>query len=108
MSTNTLPPSPAEIKNDGRDARLSVGYSNQAEWSLRKELNQIATTTCKPASAAFALCSKANGLSVIFNCRKENREMNDCYSRVTNPEAFERYKEMRKEEIMKPPPVEEP
>jgi hypothetical protein len=89
----------ASKKDSGRDGRLQ--FSNMAEHSLRKELIAKGVAGCKKEMTAFAECSKASGLMVIFNCRGENRTMNDCLGKYTSGEELERLKGERAREVAK-------
>ncbi|KAJ8600686.1 hypothetical protein CTAYLR_008315 [Chrysophaeum taylorii] len=80
-----------------RDARLQ--WSKRAEYEARKELSAIALKKCDSHLKAFSDCAKANNLLVVFQCRKENREMNACLHQYTNDDAFEAYKIKRSAEL---------
>ncbi len=94
-----MPESAADRKDTGRDGRLSI--SNQAEYALRKELNRIALKACNPVVKKFVDCSKREGFFVVFNCRAENREQNECLKQYTNDKAFEEYKAKRAAELQR-------
>ena len=80
------------VSDPGRDGRLT--WSKYAEHEARKELSAIAIRKCDAHLAAFSRCAREQNLLVVFNCRAENRRMNDCLHRYTNETAFEEYKEM--------------
>lgn len=86
------------ISDDARDSRLK--WSKRAEYEVRKELSMIATKKCDSFLKAFSECAKEQNLMVVFNCRKHNREMNECLHQYTNDEAFEAYKLKRSQELL--------
>ena len=98
VETNT-PYNAASKKDASRDDRLQ--YSNMAEHSLRKELNELALKSCQPQCKAFGDCAKDSGLLVVWSCRGANNTMNECLASFTNPKAFEAYKAKRAGEIAK-------
>ena len=89
----------SQAKDDSRNNRLT--FSNMAEHTIRKELNEIALKSCSDATKAFGECAKSNGLMVVINCRSLNNSMNECLNKYTNPKAFDEYKAKRALEIEK-------
>ena len=85
------------VSDPGRDGRLT--WSKYAEHEARKELSAIAIRKCDAHLAAFSRCAREQNLLVVFNCRAENRRMNDCLHRYTNETAFEDYKLRRGKEL---------
>ena len=85
------------VSDPGRDGRLT--WSKYAEHEARKELSAIAIRKCDAHLAAFSRCAREQNLLVVFNCRAENRRMNDCLHRYTNETAFEEYKLRRGKEL---------
>ena len=96
-NSNSSTLSPADRKDNGRDARLS--YSNQAEHYLRKELSTIAKKECAKYSKQLGDCAKREGLFVAFKCRNENRSLNECLHKFTNEDNFAKYSQKRAEEV---------
>jgi hypothetical protein len=77
MSDNVQNPpirSSIDLKNDARDARLSIRKSSEEKY--RKELLEIARTKCSDHSKAFRDCSVREGLLVVIKCREECRASN--------------------------------
>ena len=66
----------------------------------REELYKHALKECESKVKAFVDCSKAEGLLVIFNCRKHNNEMNECLARFNTPENWMRVKNGDAESIL--------
>mmetsp|Transcript_11279 Transcript_11279/g.10908 ORF Transcript_11279/g.10908 Transcript_11279/m.10908 type:complete len:116 (-) Transcript_11279:74-421(-) len=79
-----------EVKSDGRDSRLQRTRKNNEEV-LRKKMQIEAQETCASKFTAFGACAKEHSLMVIFNCRKENREMSDCMETNCSAKKFEEY-----------------
>lgn len=67
---------------------------------MKQELNQIALEKCREFVENFVLCSKENGMLVVFKCRSENKKVNECLKSITNKKAFEVYKEKRQSELL--------
>ena len=67
---------------------------------LREELHEIALAKCDNIIRDFVDCSKASGILVVFKCREQNKNMNDCLTSYKNAEAFERYRSMREAELV--------
>lgn len=88
----------------GQDARLK--WTKKAELRLQEELKYIARKKCDSAIANFAQCAEENGLLVIFRCNQQNKKMNECLGKYTNPQSFEDYKRSREEELMGKSPQE--
>ncbi|GMI08486.1 hypothetical protein TrVE_jg6689 [Triparma verrucosa] len=87
----------ADRKDTGRDGRLKL--SNQADYALRKELNNIAKANCVDLSVKLGDCARKEGILVVFKCREENKGLNACLSQYTNDKAFEEYKIKRASEL---------
>ena len=85
-------------KDSSRESRLH--WTNQAEHTLRKELNDIALQKCRDQVENFVACSKEVGLLVVFKCREQNAEMNQCLRQYTNDEAFQEFKKEREKTII--------
>ena len=88
----------AATKDTGRLDRLH--WSNQAEHTLRKELNDIALKKCKSLVEDFANCAASAGLKVVWTCRPANNAMNACLHPLTSNKAFEEYKASREKVIL--------
>ena len=86
-------------RDRARNERLTNKGSLQLEKNLSEELQRIALKACDHKVRAFAECAKAQGMLVVFKCRGENREMNECCRQYTNPEAFAAYKVKRMAEL---------
>ena len=71
-------------------------WSKAADEKLRKMFLANARQQCDPIVRKFVECSKENGMMVVFNCRQENTDMNDCVRQYSSDEKWKAY---RKEKI---------
>ncbi|GMH35643.1 hypothetical protein BSKO_03511 [Bryopsis sp. KO-2023] len=67
--------------------------SKRAEQGLRHQLKKNALDRCKPCIEAYVACTKPRLLSVIWECRGQLDEMNECLAPYTSDEALGRLKE---------------
>uniref|UniRef100_A0A7S2US42 COX assembly mitochondrial protein n=1 Tax=Fibrocapsa japonica TaxID=94617 RepID=A0A7S2US42_9STRA len=81
-----------------RNSRLS--WSNQAQYRLQQELNEVALQKCADQVKAFADCSKDSGFLVIWSCREQNKAMNECLHSYTSQECLEAYQREREQQLM--------
>lgn len=89
----------AQIKDDGRDARLS--FRRFAEHKMKREFKEEAIKKCSEHLKNFGQCAQENGLFVVFKCRDLNRKINECMAEHNSPEAFERYLKDNEAELQK-------
>eukprot|EP00946_MAST-07B_sp_MAST-7B-sp1_P005062 g5062.t1 len=88
----------AQAKTDQRSGRfgnpLGIRKGSEAlvDQRLREELVEKALKLCYNEQKAFADCAKKYGMGVIFMCRQENDQMNECLHRYTSDEALAKYK----------------
>jgi hypothetical protein len=70
----------ADMKQDARDARLSLRKSQ--EEMLRKRLENIAKEKCNAEIRGFAECAQQEGLWVVWSCREKSNhsEFSICLS----------------------------
>mmetsp|Transcript_158 Transcript_158/g.206 ORF Transcript_158/g.206 Transcript_158/m.206 type:complete len:103 (+) Transcript_158:170-478(+) len=68
-------------------------WSNAADEKIRKEFLKQAREKCKPSVEKFVECSRKHNLLVIFKCREENREMNDCVGQYTSEQQWNEFRE---------------
>ena len=93
------PPDRVQVKDDGRDARLS--FRRFAEHKMKREFKEEAIKKCQPHMNNFGQCAQENGLFVVFKCRDFNRKINECMAEHNSPEAFERYLLNNQDELEK-------
>ncbi|KAL7432710.1 hypothetical protein ACHAXH_004123 [Discostella pseudostelligera] len=96
--TNT-PDIKAQIKDDGRDARLS--FRRFAEHKMKREFKEVAIKKCEEHLKNFGQCAQDNGLLVVFKCRELNRKINECMVEHNSPEKFEAYLKDHEDELEK-------
>ena len=101
MSTPTENPPEvkAQIKDEGRDSRLS--FRQFAEHKMRREFKDVAIEKCRDHMRNFGQCAQDNGLLVVFKCRDLNRKINDCMMEHNSPERFEEYLKTHADELEK-------
>ena len=76
------------------------GPAARAPQKLREELHEIALAKCDSVIREFVDCSKEAGILVVFKCREQNKGMNACLTSFKNAEAFERYRNIRENELV--------
>lgn len=102
MSTpneNNTPDTKAQIKDDGRDARLS--FRRFAEHKMKREFKEEAIKKCEEHLKNFGRCAQDNGLLVVFKCRDLNKKINECMVEHNSPQKFEAYLKDHEEELEK-------
>merc|ERR1712166_458604 len=73
----------ARMESENRDGRLTARKTFPEEKRIMDIVKAEALKKCQPDIAAFAECAKSNNIFVIFNCRGENRKMNDCVNQFS-------------------------
>lgn len=102
MSAPSEPNQPdirAQIKDDGREARLS--FRRFAEHKMKREFKEEAIKKCEVHMKNFGQCAQDNGLLVVFKCRELNRKINECMAEHNSPERFEAYLREHSDELEK-------
>ena len=99
MSTpnHNTPADRAQIKDDGRDARLS--FRRFAEHKMKREFKEEAIKKCEVHLKNFGQCAQDSGLLVVWKCRDLNRKINECMHEHNSPEAFEAYMKANQDEL---------
>jgi len=87
------------MKDMGREGRLS--FKNFAEHQMRREFKDQAIDKCRDQINAFGKCAQENGLLVVFNCRKFNKDMNECMQLHNSEEEFQKYLDLHTEDLNK-------
>mmetsp|Transcript_9256 Transcript_9256/g.18539 ORF Transcript_9256/g.18539 Transcript_9256/m.18539 type:complete len:98 (-) Transcript_9256:90-383(-) len=64
----------------------------KAEEALRSKMKHIAHKSCDGAIRAFVDCSKRHNLGVVWMCRGENAQMNECVRDYTTDAVLESIK----------------
>ncbi|GAQ89417.1 hypothetical protein KFL_005190090 [Klebsormidium nitens] len=63
------------------------------EEALRSKMKARALKECKTTLTAFAECARGRTISVVWACKAQSREMNECLHQYTNDEVFEQQKQ---------------
>ncbi|XP_054780132.1 uncharacterized protein LOC129287888 isoform X1 [Prosopis cineraria] len=69
----------------------------KVEEALRSKMKQKALKECDHYTAKYAQCASGRTISVVWQCRKQAKELNDCLHQFTNDAVLE---EMKKEYIL--------
>ena len=92
-------PSAGEIKDEGREGRLS--FRRFAEHKMRREFKEEAIKKCDGHLKAFGQCAQDNGLLVVFKCRELNKKINECMMEHNLDEKFQHWLKENEEELEK-------
>ncbi|KAF5749916.1 hypothetical protein HS088_TW03G00243 [Tripterygium wilfordii] len=83
-----------------------MGYIDEArenhvkkkvEEALRSKMKQKALKECDQYTAKYAQCSTGRTFSVVWKCRQQAKELNQCLHQFTNDAVLE---EMKKEYML--------
>ncbi|VFQ70247.1 unnamed protein product [Cuscuta campestris] len=66
----------------------------KVEEALRSKMKQRALKECDKCAAKYAECATGKTISVVWKCRKQAKELNNCLHQFTNDTVLE---EMKKE-----------
>lgn len=89
----------AQVKDDGRDARLS--FRKFAEHKMKREFKEEAIKKCDVHLKNFGQCAQESGLLVVFKCRELNKKINECMAEHNSPEKFEAFLKANETELEK-------
>ncbi|KAL7452706.1 hypothetical protein ACHAWC_004426 [Mediolabrus comicus] len=87
----------AQVKDDGRDARLS--FRRFAEHKMKREFKEAAIKICEDHLKNFGQCAQENGLLVVFKCRELNKKINECMHEHNSPEKFQEFLKANQDEL---------
>ena len=87
----------AQVKDDGRDARLS--FRRFAEHKMKREFKEAAIKKCEEHLKNFGQCAQENGLLVVFKCRELNKKINECMHEHNSPEKFQEFLKANQDEL---------
>ncbi|KAG9458396.1 hypothetical protein H6P81_002904 [Aristolochia fimbriata] len=62
------------------------------EEALRSIMKQKALKECDHYTSKYAECATGKTISVVWQCRKQARELNDCLHQFTNDSVLEEMK----------------
>ncbi|XP_028805870.1 uncharacterized protein DDB_G0275933-like isoform X3 [Neltuma alba] len=60
----------------------------KVEEALRSKMKQKALKECDHYTAKYAQCASGRTISVVWQCRKQAKELNDCLHRLGNEERI--------------------
>ncbi|XP_057962300.1 uncharacterized protein LOC131153842 isoform X5 [Malania oleifera] len=69
----------------------------KVEEALRSKMKQKALKECDQFTAKYAECAAGRTLSVVWRCRKQAKQLNDCLHLFTNDGVLE---EMKREYML--------
>ncbi|KAH7652912.1 Cytochrome c oxidase biogenesis protein Cmc1-like protein [Dioscorea alata] len=64
----------------------------KAEEGLRSIMKQKALKECDHYTAKYAECAMGRTISVVWQCRKQAKELNECLHQFTNDSVLEEMK----------------
>ncbi|KAK4797567.1 hypothetical protein SAY86_029893 [Trapa natans] len=70
----------------------------KVEEALRSKMKQKALKECDEYTSKYAQCAYGKTISVVWQCRKQAKELNDCLHQFTNDAVLE---EMKREYALK-------
>ncbi|CAM6089023.1 unnamed protein product [Calypogeia fissa] len=69
-----------------------IRVQKKVEEALRSKMKSRALKECDNMIAKFAECAKGRTLSVVWTCRSQSRDLNECLHQYTNDEVLAEYK----------------
>lgn len=69
-----------------------VRVQKKVEEALRSKMKSKALKECEHMISKFADCATGRTLSVVWTCRAQSRELNDCLHQYTNDDVLAEYK----------------
>ncbi|CAM8906061.1 unnamed protein product [Rhodiola kirilowii] len=64
----------------------------KVEEALRSKMKQKALKECEMYTSKYAQCAMGRTLSVVWKCREQAAELNDCLHQFTNDNVLEEMK----------------
>ncbi|XP_021888022.1 uncharacterized protein DDB_G0275933 [Carica papaya] len=64
----------------------------KVEEALRSKMKQKALKECDHYTSKYAQCAAGRTISVVWQCRKQAKELNDCLHQFTNDVVLEEMK----------------
>ncbi|KAK6125458.1 hypothetical protein DH2020_015892 [Rehmannia glutinosa] len=64
----------------------------KVEEALRSKMKQKALKECDHYTAKYAECAVGRTMSVVWKCRKQAKELNECLHQFTNDSVLEQMK----------------
>ncbi|KAF3443902.1 hypothetical protein FNV43_RR13592 [Rhamnella rubrinervis] len=69
----------------------------KVEEALRSKMKQKALKECSQLASKYAECASGRTISVVWQCRRQAEELNDCLHQYTNDAVLE---EMKKDYML--------
>ncbi|XP_044467810.1 uncharacterized protein DDB_G0275933-like [Mangifera indica] len=69
----------------------------KVEEALRSKMKQKALKECDRYTSKYAECAIGKTISIVWQCRKQAKELNNCLHQFTNDSALE---EMKREYML--------
>ncbi|XWS30694.1 hypothetical protein CRYUN_Cryun23aG0009100 [Craigia yunnanensis] len=69
----------------------------KVEEALRSKMKQKALKECDQYTTKYAQCAAGKTISIVWQCRKQAKELNDCLHQYTNDAVLE---EMKREYML--------
>ena len=66
---------------------------------MRREFKDQAIDKCRDEINSFGKCAQENGLFVVFNCRKFNKDINECMKLHNSEDEFQKYLDAHKDDL---------
>ncbi|KAL4322937.1 hypothetical protein AHAS_Ahas14G0260400 [Arachis hypogaea] len=63
---------------EGLLLRFDEEEEEESEWALRSKMKQKALKECDQYTSKYAQCASGKTISVVWQCRKQAKELNDC------------------------------
>ncbi|CAO1614141.1 unnamed protein product [Jaminaea pallidilutea] len=83
---------------DSSSSQGPRALSNREEDAMMKQIRLDALKKCDDVVKDFADCAKGRTVSVVWACRKQNRDVQDCLSKHMSEESVS---QARKEWLLK-------
>ncbi|XP_059281869.1 uncharacterized protein LOC132035595 [Lycium ferocissimum] len=64
----------------------------KVEEALRSKMKQKALKECDRYTTKYAACASGRTISVVWQCRKQAKELNECLHQYTNDSVLEEMK----------------
>ncbi|XP_011021225.1 PREDICTED: uncharacterized protein DDB_G0275933 [Populus euphratica] len=64
----------------------------KVEEALRSKMKQKALKQCEEHASKYAQCATGRTMSVVWQCRKQAKELNECLHQYTNDAVLEEMK----------------
>ncbi|BBN12267.1 COX assembly mitochondrial protein 1 [Marchantia polymorpha subsp. ruderalis] len=74
------------------ETMAELRMKKKVEEALRSKMKAKALKECDDVLSKFTECARGRTLSVVWACREQHKEMNDCLKQFTNDEVFEEQK----------------